>query len=388
MTVGIDVRCLLDERPSGVGEYAASLIESMRGQHSQNLVLLANAYKRQAGGGLASSRLPGLPVHRSRWPNKLFNSLVFAGVPMFDRILDNRVASAPTLDRVWLPNLNFFKSKLPSIITVHDLSFEIYPEFFSPRMRLWHRAVNPRAMAANAESIIAVSGNTKRDLVNLYGIKPDKIKIIYSGVNESFYAEPDADNLRRVRVQYGLPPKFILFLGTLEPRKNIIGLMEAFEIMKKKSGPRLKDYQLVIAGPRGWLFQDIFRRWAANSVADHIKFIGSVRAEDLPSLYRLAQLFVFPSFYEGFGLPPLEAMAAGTQVAASFTGSLGEVLQDKARLFDPYNLNQMASIMTECLLNPPLQARLAEISSWVKNKYSWPRAAEDTWQVISGARQP
>lgn len=379
MRIGIDGRCLIEPNPSGVGYYTFNLLKEWQKNSEHQFFLFTNSWK--------NLKLPHCRTAqnffevKSRYPNKFFNLLQLLGLSMIDMATVQH-----SVDMFWLPNLNFFSSQKKKIITIHDLSFEVYPEFFSPKMRVWHKATQPAKLLSQADQIIAVSNNTKKDIVNIYQLPEEKIKVVYSGVGEEFFQKENKDQLDKIRSKYQLPERFILFLGTVEPRKNIAGLLEAFALMKKRFGPQLSSCHLVIAGGWGWLYRKILKIYQHSAASQSIKFIGYVDETDRPGLYQLASLFVFPSFYEGFGFPPLEAAASQVPVLASYSGSLGEILENTAVLIDPYNINQLAAAMAHLLLDPPDSATLSQISQKIRQKYCWSRAAAQTLSIITQAK--
>jgi glycosyltransferase involved in cell wall biosynthesis len=200
-------------------------------------------------------------------------------------------------------------SACPFVVTIHDLSFLFYPQGFRTLNRLYLKLFT-RWSVQRARRIIAVSESTKRDLVQHYGISPARIDVVYNGVDPSFRLLPAAE-VAAFKAERGLPDRFILFVGTLEPRKNVVRLIESYAHLPKARPP------LMLVGGRGWLYDKIFARVEALNLADEIRFVGYIPAEDLCLWYNAADLFVYPSLYEGFGLPPLEAMACGTPVVTS-----------------------------------------------------------------------
>ena len=277
--------------------------------------------------------LDGARVIAGRIPNKILNArLALAGRPHLDTLVGDP-------DWFILPNPNFaaFSSRAKVAVVFHDLSFEVNPSWFSPRQRVWHRMVNPRALAERADRIIAVSENTKRDLIDLYGEDEGKIFVVPPAIAPGQYPQ-----IKREQV--------ILFLGEVTRRKNVLGLVKAFEGLAG-SFPELI---LIIAGPDGWGAGEVDRAIQASPVGERIRRMGAVTEETKRKLLSWASVFVYPSFYEGFGLPVVEAMAAGTPVVASHAGSLPEVVGDAGLLVDPYDLSTLREAMAALLGNPSL----------------------------------
>ncbi|MDD4995222.1 MAG: glycosyltransferase family 1 protein [Patescibacteria group bacterium] len=359
MKIGIDARPLQERKRSGVGEYTWHLLDAIfKIDRENDYYIFSNAKN------LAAVPLPegGSNIHDKhfRFPNKTLN-LYFKSfcAPRIDSLIGEK------LDAFIFPNLNFYalSAGIKKILVVHDLSFSINPGFFSPKSRAWHWAVNAKKMCHAADAITAVSENTKRDLISIFGIPEEKISVIYPGVARMVY---DRASLDRVREKYNLPEKFILYLGAVESRKNLPALIRAFKIMKKNSG---LTHELVVAGPRGW-------------GADKIRTIDYVDPNDKAALYALAGLFAYPSFYEGFGFPPLEAMSAGTPVVASHAGSLPEVLEDAAVFANPDNPAELAAAMETALTDETLRQNLRNRSAEILKKYSWDKAGQEMLALI------
>jgi glycosyltransferase involved in cell wall biosynthesis len=309
----------------------------------------------------------------TRWPNKLLNAgMRLAAAPAVDRLAGGNA------DLLWVPNLNFLAASpgLPLALTVHDLSFERYPEFFSTRRRLWHGAVGPRDLCLRAAAVLAVSEHTKRDLVELYGLPPERIAVTHEGCDPSFFEAPDASALAEAATRLRLPERFILHVGALEPRKNHQALLDAFHQLKPQSS--FADLGLVLAGPKGWQNGPIRHAIARSPYRESIRLLGFVGTEDRRALYRLASVFAFPSFYEGFGLPPLEAMASGAPTVASFASSLGEVVGDAGILIDPYRPSELADAMAAALESGTLAEELSERGRARAAMFSWEACAKKT----------
>ncbi|MDO8302999.1 MAG: glycosyltransferase family 1 protein, partial [Sedimentisphaerales bacterium] len=285
-----------------------------------------------------------------------------------------RGAGAPPIhngiDKWFFPNLNFIATKLPYVITAHDLSYEIFPEFFSTKMRLWHKAVQPKRLFQNASAILAPSASTKRDLELTYGVDAGKIHVIPLAAGSLAGAEAPA---------YKLPVRYLLTLGTLEPRKNHLSVIEAYEMYRDASHDPIA---LVIAGGRGWKSAPIVRRVKKSKYAKEIHLIDYVSEDQKLELYHRAQLFLFPSFYEGFGLPVLEAMQAGCPVITSNTSSLPEITQTAAILVDPFNVNDIATAIKLVLSSDRLRADLAKKGLARAQDFSWDATARATLEVL------
>ena len=243
--------------------------------------------------------------------------------------------------------------------------------------------INVKKLVKRFSTIVAVSENTKRDIVELCGIDENKVKVIYAGVGEEYRRMADDQSLKmaKVREKYKLPDKFILYLGTVEPRKNVEGIIRAYnEVRSKKL--ELRNINLVIAGGKGWKSKKIYREREESKFKDDIKFLGYIDPEDKVYLYNLASVFVYPSFYEGFGFPPLEAMACGLPVVASFASSLPEVVGDAALMVDPYNINDISRALKEILTNENLRNQLIARGLKRAGEFSWRKTADEYLKVL------
>ncbi|OIO51858.1 MAG: hypothetical protein AUJ11_01345 [Parcubacteria group bacterium CG1_02_44_65] len=378
MKIGIDIRVLARGVRTGVEEYVINLLSHLFLIESEiQYKLFYNAYRKNE----LSFEWPlrrNVELKNFKIPNRLFFvSARYFNQPKIDRLLGG-------VDAYFNPH--FFgapvSSRCRKIMTVHDLSFEYFPEFFSWRKRLWQKfLMRTKKEARSADKIIAVSQSTKSDLVNLYGINEEKISVIYSGVGEQFQPisfeqnqPPAAGDIKR---KYNLPSDFILYFGAIEPRKNIVGLINAFEVLREKH--RIK---LVVAGDKGWLYRDIFKTAKESKYRNDIVFTGFIEEKDKPCLYALAKLFVYPSFFEGFGFPPLEAMAGGVPTIVSNSSSLPEVVGESALMIDPNNIDELSWAMEMALTDSELRKYLIKKGIEQAKKFSWDECAKKTLAVL------
>jgi glycosyltransferase involved in cell wall biosynthesis len=234
----------------------------------------------------------------------------------------------------------------PTIVTVHDLSFLVAPECAEPKLQKYLAQAVPRAVR-KADHITVDAGAIKDDLINLLGVAPEKISVIYAGVSQDFRPIADRAMLEETRSRLNLPENFVLFLGVIEPRKNLARLAEAWKIVKEKPGR--KKRRLVLAGRRGWLYEPIFSRIAELGLMDEITWLDFVPEGDLAAIYNLADLFVFPSIYEGFGIPPLEALACGTPIVTANNSSLAEVFTGASFMCDAASVESIADAIERAL---------------------------------------
>jgi glycosyltransferase involved in cell wall biosynthesis len=264
---------------------------------------------------------------------------------------------------------------VPTVLTVHDLIFRHFPAHHK-RLNRWYLNLTLPLYCRRADHIIAVSECTRRDLAATYRLPPDKITVVDEAAAPYFCPQPP-QVVDAVRARYDLPDRYLIFVSTIEPRKNLSRLLAAFETLRADG---LSD-GLVIVGRRGWLYDDFFACLERSPARDAVIFPGYVPDADLPPLYAGAQACVFPSLYEGFGLPVLEAMACGTPVATSSTSSIPEVGGDAALYFDPASVDDIAETARRILRDPALQGDMRARGLTQAAQFSWERAARETRAV-------
>ena len=372
MKIVIDIRCLMDRHYSGVGWYTYRLIENLLRLDQENeYVLFYNSSKQVE---LPKFTYPNVTYRGFNYPNKLFNlSLNFLSRPQLDLLVDGA-------DIFFSPNFHFLavSEQTKLVIVVHDLSFLIYPPFFTFRQRLWHKLILSKNILGRAENILVDSYSTKTDLKELLKIEEDKIKVNYPGVAENYFSILSEEKLLKVKEKYNLPDKFILCLGTLEPRKNLISAIKAFNGLKGEE-------QLVIAGGTGWKATEINKLIKGNQ---QIKLIGYVEEVDKPALYQLSSLLLYPSFYEGFGLPPIEAMASGTPVIVGYNSAQSEVVGEAGLLVDPFDIGQITLAIKSLLSDSELRNELIRVGRERAREFSWRKTAERTLNVFRELKNP
>jgi glycosyltransferase involved in cell wall biosynthesis len=382
MRIAVDTRGINHIFKGGVNEYTISLLQeffaSGVGVEFDLLTSGLDASNRRSVRRLFP--YPNATVRTANIPNKLLNATILGlGEPKLERI--DKAQS----DVLFMPNLNTLakKRKTPLIVTFHDLSYEVYADFFSGRMRAWHHFVQPKRIAKEADVIIAVSESTKQDLVELYGVNQEKVRVIYPGVS-SMYTPIDLQSreyvgeVHSVRTKYQLPQEFLLYLGTLEPRKNVGMVIEAFEAIAAK----YPSLDLVIAGKKGWLCEEILMLAADSPFATRIHFTGFVDEADKVYLYNLAKIFVYPSFYEGFGFPVIEALSCGVPTITSHVSSLPEVTEGKALTISPYNVHELIWGIDQLMSDDRLYQEFVLRSVSIKGKYRWDVAMKKTMQIF------
>lgn len=371
MKIAVDLRSLQNGSISGVENYILNLLENLIPADTNNsYTLFTNSYR---GYDFSHLKFINTTTVSGKIPNRILNlSLKAFNYPKFEKLFNS-------FDCLFLPNFNQFsiypKTKL--VLTVHDLSPIVTPEFYDSRRRLWHIFMNIKKVLFRADQILAVSEFTKQDLIRIYGLPENKITVTHLAVNRTlFHTGLSPDKLRLVRNTYGLPGSFFLFIATLEPRKNIPSIIRAFERQNS-------DIDLVIAGRQGWKYNTILELIENSPKRHRIKYIGYIEEEHKPYLLKLAHSLVWPSFYEGFGLPPLEAMAVGTPVITSQVTSLPETVGSSAIMVDPYNLTDLTNAMRLITKDLVLRQKLVELGFNQVKKFSWKDTADKTLAVLN-----
>jgi glycosyltransferase involved in cell wall biosynthesis len=290
------------------------------------------------------------------------------------------------------------RRRVRTVVTIHDMGYMRFPESHTPAQRRYLR-LSTNWGVRHANRLIAISNTTREDLIRYAGAPPEKISVVYHGVSPRFQPIGDPNLIAATQAKYGITPPYFLYVGTIQPRKNLVRLLEAFASASRDWGSvigssasdtqsPIPNPQLVIAGKRGWLTDEIERQstqlFGPNSSA--VRFTGYIADEDLPALLSGALAFVFPSLYEGFGMPLLEAMACGTPVLASATSALPEIAGDAALLIDPEDTpalaDGLARLASDAALRADLQARgLARAA-----QFTWERCAQETLTVLTNQK--
>ncbi|MBI2222066.1 MAG: glycosyltransferase family 4 protein [Acidobacteria bacterium] len=261
-----------------------------------------------------------------------------------------------------------------AVVTIHDCIHLRFPQYL-PHRKLAHAYARMFLWTAThqAERIITVSETSKRDILQYFRIPPDKIEVIYNGIDDRFWTRPTDDEMERVRERYQLTGQFLLYAGNIKPHKNLERLIEAFHQLRREG---FDDLKLLIIGDEISKYATLRRTVHRYKLHQHVRFFGFVPDHTLAALYRLAAVFVFPSLYEGFGLPPLEAMASGTPVVTSNVSSMPEVTGDAALLIDPYDAEAIAAGIKTVLTDDSLRVGLRERGFKRAREFSWSRSAE------------
>ncbi|MGH2521465.1 MAG: glycosyltransferase family 4 protein [Anaerolineales bacterium] len=348
MRLALDTQSTLGHK-TGIGHYTARLLAALR------CVAPEHEYVELNWGREVVMRID----RRLRWQQ--------FELPRRARAAHSQLLHVPGFDApLWKPG--------PVVLTVHDLIGMLFPRNLPPISRLYWARWLPFTVRA-ADAIIADSENTRRDLLRLLRLPPEKITVAPLGVDERFRPASQGQKTDS-RARYNLPEDFILYVGTLEPRKGIDTLIEAFARLAAEH-----PHHLVLAGKRGWYWEPILQRIAAHGLEERARVLDYVPDDDLPVLYASAAVFAFPSRYEGFGLPPLEAMACGTPVVCSNAASLPEVIGDAGMMVAPNDVNALARALTQVLGDAHLQAELRERGLRWAPGFTWEQTARQTLEV-------
>jgi len=285
--------------------------------------------------------------------------------------------SSPTYDLYWQPNYIPKRIKSKKIITtVHDFSFYIQPEWH-PKERLNYYKKYFWKQASSSDLLITGSHFTKQEIIKYMHYPEEKITVIYHGVDHELYKVYEQNVLEESKNKFDLNTNFLLFVGSIEPRKNLLNLLKAYHLL---SNSIKHDYPLVLVGFKGWENRDIMQEIEKDK--EHIKYLGYLTNEELVHVYNLATLFIYPSLYEGFGIPPLEAMACKTAVIASNVASIPEVCADAAMYIDPNNPHDIAKKITTLLMDTQKRLSLAEKGFKHSQQFTWEKAAQAHMNVF------
>jgi glycosyltransferase involved in cell wall biosynthesis len=365
--ITLDLSAAVHHR-AGLGRYAASLARALKPLIHNELALFYNAEQ----GVEPLPDLENLPTSTVALGYKPWRMSVWLG--QLARAPFNRLVPEATLFHA-TEHLLMPLRGVPTVLTVHDLIFHHLPQHHKPLNR-WYLGWTMPLYCRRADHIIAVSEATRRDLIEIYGVSPEKVTVVLEAADPRFQPPPAAA-VTAARARYKLPDDYVLYLGTIEPRKNLIRMLHAWsDLYQAGEAP-----PWVIVGQHGWLSDDFYAALKASPSRGAVRFTGYVEDADLPALYAGATTFVFPSLYEGFGLPPLEAMACGAPVLCANTSSLPEVVGDAALTVDPTDTDALRTSLRRMLRNADLRAELRTRGLERAAQFSWKRAARETLAV-------
>jgi len=392
MRIGIDCRTILHPEKgegAGLGHYTYQLVRHLLKVDKKNTYFLffdRSVQKRRL------DKFKQKNVLIRFFPFLQYKNLMPEGL---SHLLVNATLDREKLDVFHSPDISLPRSYPgTSIITVHDLAFYKFPELTFPEKSHLLKTIVPNIFK-EAKKVIAVSKSTAKDLQEIFNLDAKKIEVIYHGIDQRFFKKRTLSEIKKIKKKYNIQKDYLFFLGTLESRKNIMRIIEAYERFRDQlirplsnTGKKIKisqnifsKYQLVLAGAKGFDFKKIKKKIADSEYKNDIILPGYVEADDLGALFGGASLFVFPSLYEGFGLPILEAMAKGIPILSSNISSIPEVTQNAAALVDPYNVAQIAQVMYTLLGDKNLQKKLITKGQTRVKNFTWEKCARKTLGV-------
>lgn len=341
MRIAVDIRSLTAPHKTGVGIVTESIVRAMAVQAPDDEFLLFATGSEEALMNIPEWNLPNVTVAPLRVPNKLANLLWSLPIgPTMERFL-------PVQPDVWLfPNAHIHKTQLPYTVIFHDAAIKTMPECFTLKDHLRAGVAQETTMFRAARSVIAVSEHSRRDAIEYYGVASESIVAAPLGVDHTVFLPREQPSDRSYRAAYDLNRPYILWLATREPRKNADAVIRAYTLFRDRGGAAIP---LVLAGAQGWKTKHIDEALRSSPYQSDIRAHLYVPEKHKAALYRGATVFVFPSLYEGFGLPVLEAMACGVPVITSLTSSLPDVVGNAALLIDPLNITDLAHALTQLL---------------------------------------
>lgn len=383
MRIGLDARCVYDHFP-GIGRYTAHLAQALAAiDHDHTLVLLYNPTLPNTRHDLAALQRLG-NIELVRTSARPFSLAEQVQVPLLVRSLRLDVFHAPYYIKPYVG------VACPSLVTIHDLIGRRFPHTLARRARCLFQLTTWLAVHT-ATRIITVSRSARDDIAYYYRIPQDHIAITPEAADPRFCPQPAA-MVAAVRAKYGLPPRYVLYVGSNKPHKNLTRLVRAWEYARATAdgGDQTAEVKLVLAGHYDPRYPEVQHMVVARGLTGSVLFVPNVDEVDLPALYSGAEIFAFLSYYEGFGLPPLEAMACGAPVVCAYASSLPEVVGTAALMVDPYSVSAIAAGLNRLLRNRSLRAVLREQGLRRAREFSWHHTALKTLQVyedvVKGSR--
>lgn len=365
MRIGL-ITNMMDGQNAGIGRYTENLVKNLLLIDKKNEYYLIHTHKRKYNfkGNYCEIRLPFF----DSIPKKLIT-----GTFLFEKICrDYKLDVLHDLGQI---SPFFFKSKTKKILTIFDLSPILFPQFFTKLTNIYTKLFP--VIIKNTDHVVTISENSKGDIVKIFKIPNEKISVTYLGIENKFRLMKNKINLETIRKKYNLPKRFILFVGTIEPRKNLSSLLCAFSSIRKNN----KEVKLVIVGKMGWLQNNILKMVNRLKIKNDVIFTGFVEDKYLPYFYNLTELFVYPSLYEGFGFPILEAMACGCPVITSKVSSLPEIAGDAAILINPKKEHELISAICNVIIDNNLRSELSIRGLMRAKKFNWENCARETLKV-------
>lgn len=385
MRIGVDIRGFLTGQQSGIEQYTLKILEHILKIDQQNTYVLFYVSYRDLDDRLAALletipflRQSNVEIRKLPWAN--FPLLLHALWKPLDWPKVDRICGG--LDVMWQPSPRLLpvSRRCQTVITFHDLVFELFPQFYTWKSRLWQWQMSYPYLARTADRLIAVSQSTRQDLVRLYRVNPSKITVIPEGVDPAYFEPADPLLIKSLRDKFNITDDYLYYVGSIEPRKNVAAIIRGLGYLKEQGFANIK---LVISGGKGWLNEAIFAEVDNLRLETEVIFTGRVTEAEKIAWLQGAKAFVFPSLYEGFGLPVLEALAAGCPVITSKVSSLPEVTGEAAILIDPRNQTEINAALRKISTDPALATDLASAGRRRASQFNWLTAARTTLNVLT-----
>ncbi len=391
-TVVVDTRCLATPFPTGIGTLTTELLRALFAHNEANeYILFHNSFKKNT----ALEQFRSLPHVRditTRYPNKLLH----AAITLFGRPSLTRLTGKA--DVFFSPNINF-TAITPGerhILTIHDISFALFPWLLTPKQRLWHRAINPKRLCQQVTHIITPSHHTRNDVIEWFGIRPEAVSVIHPGLPHDFAAfqkllpEQRRTHEAAVRTRYALPDNYVLYVGAYDERKNITAIVTGFAEFAAAVPNDGMATHLVLSGPGFPPREKLMQRLSTtlrSALHERVHVIGYAESTDRPALYACAKALLYPSWYEGFGFPLLEAMAVDTPIITSSRSSAPEVAGMAAYYIDPHRPSTLADALYTILYSPSTREHLIRAGQERVKRFSWITAATELTSVIQSVAE-
>jgi glycosyltransferase involved in cell wall biosynthesis len=385
MRIGVDFRGVLTGQISGVEQYTLQILRALLEIDKANTYVLFYVSYRDQDEVLEDLKKEysflnnsNVEIAKLKWVN--FPLLIHAFFKPLDWPKADIVAGGLDLMFMPAPRLLPISRKCKKVTTFHDLIFMIYPEFYTFSSRLWQWQMSYPYEARTSDAVIAVSKTTKADLMRLAGTDENKIKVVYEGVGKEYFGAKDVATFGDLKNRFKVPDKYIYYIGSIEPRKNLKSVILAMKSYKEKHSDTIK---LVLSGSKSWLSSDLYKTVQELSLDDDVVFTGRVTDEEKIALLQHATVFAFPSFYEGFGLMVLEAFAAGCPVIISDRGALPEIAGGAALIVNPDKPEEIADAIAKLNQDDTLRSQLIQKGRlWAKG-FTWEKAAKETLEIFN-----
>jgi glycosyltransferase involved in cell wall biosynthesis len=377
LKISIDVQLLLKGEKTGIGWFAHNVLNNLnvRSDKQYELNCFTLGYKSKNQLVVDEYKSYGYTINKVNWFHDVIYRMIWNFIPIpYSFFFGNKSRVTLFFNYIIPPGVSGKK-----ITVVHDMAYKAYPETVRAKTRKFLE-LSLAKTCKKADKIITVSEFSKLEIMKYLEVEDKKIEVIPLGVDIKYYHDGySEDEVEKVKKKYGINGEYFLYLGTIEPRKNIERLIKAYGALyeQKKDIPKL-----ILAGKKGWLYDEIFKTLRKSELHNMVSFLGYIEIQDAPKLIAGSIAFVFPSLYEGFGLPPLEAMACGTPVITSDAASLPEVVGDAGLLVNPLDINSIKEAMLKIIVEPDLRIKLRKAGIQQAKMFSWEETTRKIEQVI------